>query len=171
MRKLLIGTVGLPRSGKTTWARSRGWPIVNPDSIRLALHGVRFRSEAEPMVWVMAKYMVKSLFLAGHDKVILDATNVTVERRRQWSDPDWDVFWQLVDTHPSVCVERARSQDDDLLVPVIERMASQMECFLPGENLWSLPKDPFLHRSHVPGQPPRKVYPEWPNPSPTSPST
>ncbi len=30
----LILTVGLPRSGKTTWALEQGWPIVNPDSIR-----------------------------------------------------------------------------------------------------------------------------------------
>ena len=35
----LIVMVGLPRSGKTTWARKQGYPIVNPDSIRLAFHG------------------------------------------------------------------------------------------------------------------------------------
>ena len=40
--KEIIVTVGLPRSGKTTWAREQGYPIVNPDSIRLSLHGKRF---------------------------------------------------------------------------------------------------------------------------------
>src|SRR5690554_6874569 len=34
-KHILICTVGLPRSGKTTWARKQSYPIVNPDSIRL----------------------------------------------------------------------------------------------------------------------------------------
>jgi predicted kinase len=33
----LILTVGLPRSGKTTWAKQQGVPMVNRDAIRLAL--------------------------------------------------------------------------------------------------------------------------------------
>ncbi|GAF94425.1 unnamed protein product, partial [marine sediment metagenome] len=64
--KKLILTVGLPRSGKTTWARKQGIPMVNPDSIRLALHGKAFIEEAEPMIWTIAKYMVRALFIAGH---------------------------------------------------------------------------------------------------------
>ncbi|KKK82651.1 hypothetical protein LCGC14_2801230, partial [marine sediment metagenome] len=49
MKKLIL-TVGLPRSGKSTWARKQGHPIVNPDSIRLALYGEPFIEEAEPMI-------------------------------------------------------------------------------------------------------------------------
>ena len=74
--KTLILTVGLPRSGKSTWAMQQGYPVVNPDSIRLALHGHRFREESEEHVWAIAKTMVNSLFIAGHDKVIVDATNI-----------------------------------------------------------------------------------------------
>lgn len=70
MVRLLV-TVGLPRSGKSTWAKQQGAPVVNPDAIRLALHGQAFLQEAEPLVWVMAKYMVEALFLAGHSTVIL----------------------------------------------------------------------------------------------------
>jgi len=39
--KILILTVGLPRSGKSTWAAKKGFPIVSPDAIRLAMHGMR----------------------------------------------------------------------------------------------------------------------------------
>jgi predicted kinase len=75
MTKTLIMTVGLPRSGKSTWAIAQGHPVVCPDAIRLALHGQPFIATAEPVVWATAKLMVASLFEAGHGVVILDATN------------------------------------------------------------------------------------------------
>lgn len=127
MSKELILTVGLPRSGKTTWAREQGHPIVNPDSIRLALHGQRFQLEAEPMVWAIARYMVRSLFLAGHDTVILDATNTTVSRRDEWISREWKTTLHVVPTCRDECVRRALEQDDLYIVPVIDRMAAQIE--------------------------------------------
>jgi len=36
-----------------------------------------FIKEAEKIVWTIVHYMVKALFIAGHNKVILDATNTT----------------------------------------------------------------------------------------------
>jgi predicted kinase len=65
MSKKLILTMGLPRSGKSTWAKQQSVPIVSPDAIRLAMTGQRWVGELEDMVWVVAKYMVRSLFLAG----------------------------------------------------------------------------------------------------------
>jgi len=74
--KKLIMTVGLPRSGKSTWARKQGHPI--------------------------AKYMVQSLFLAGHDTVILDATNTTAQRREEWDSTDWNVEYKLFETDMNI---------------------------------------------------------------------
>ena len=122
----LILTVGLPRSGKSRWARTQGCPIVNPDSIRLALHGERFIEEAEPMVWVLAKYMVKSLFYAGHTKIILDATNITKERRDFWKDEFWDVYLHYINTPTDVCIKRAIKDKRGNLIPIIERMHKEM---------------------------------------------
>ena len=45
------------RSGKTTWARQQGVPIVNRDAIRLALHGQRFEPRAESVVWAHLRYV------------------------------------------------------------------------------------------------------------------
>ena len=115
--------VGLPRSGKSTITNTMGYPIVNPDSIRLALHGQAFIGDAEPMVWVIAKYMVKSLFLAGHSDVILDATNITKARRDEWKSKKWNRQFVVVDTPKDVCLERA----NEALIPIIERMANEFE--------------------------------------------
>jgi predicted kinase len=90
LSKNLILTVGLPRSGKSTWAKEQGHPIVNPDAIRLAMHGTAYNTKVEPLVWATAKYMVEALFLAGHDKVIVDATNSTRKRREFWKSDDWE---------------------------------------------------------------------------------
>lgn len=127
----LILTVGLPRSGKTTWAKQQGLPIVNPDSIRLTLHGQRFIPAAEPMVWALAKYMVRSLFLAGHARVILDATNTTEKRRQEWYTEahahGYTVSLQIVDTPVEVCLARAVAEGDAAIVPIIEKMAAQWD--------------------------------------------
>jgi len=119
--KTLILTVGLPRSGKSTWAKKQNLPIVNPDSVRLALHGKAFIQDSEPMVWVITEYMVKSLFLAGHDKVILDATNTTFSRRSKWESKKWVLEYKEFKTDEDTCLKRAVESNPDL-IPVIKKM-------------------------------------------------
>lgn len=126
MKKLIL-TVGLPRSGKSTWAKEQGYPIVNPDSIRLTLHGYDYIQEAEPMVWTIAKYMVNSLFIAGHKIVIVDATNITKKRRDFWKTnimciDKWDIEYKLFNTSVEECAKRARDSGREDLLPVIEAM-------------------------------------------------
>jgi len=132
----LICMVGLPQSGKSTWAQSRESPIVNPDSIRIALHGQAYIPEAEPMVWAIAKYMVRSLFLAGHDTVILDATNATRKRRDDWSSDHWETVFKVIDTPADICAQRARKSGQDVLIPVIEGMQSRFEALGEDEIQW-----------------------------------
>lgn len=125
--KLLILMVGLPRSGKSTAARRLGFPIVSPDAIRLALHGQRFQTLAEPFVHAIAQTMVRALFLAGHETVVVDACHTTEKRRAAWQSADWSVAYRLVDTPSDVCLARAVAEGDAYIIPVIERMAAEWE--------------------------------------------
>ena len=78
--------VGLPRSGKSTYARAlqaHGWVRVSPDDFRLALHGRAFHAPAEPTVWASAELAVRALLIGGH-RVVVDATNATRRRRAPW---------------------------------------------------------------------------------------
>lgn len=131
--RILIATVGLPRSGKSTWAKSQAYPMVNPDSIRLALHGQRYALEAEPFVWAIAKVMVRSLFLAGHRVVILDATNTTRKRRDEWRSQEWGTFFKVIPTDKAECLSRGDAE----INPVIERMAEGWEALHDDEPRWS----------------------------------
>lgn len=125
--KHLWMTVGLPRSGKSTFVQRTGLPIVNPDSIRLALTGQRYYGPAEPIVWATAKLMTRALFLAGHNDVILDATNTTQQRRAEWKADLWVRSFLIVSTSPAVCLERAESAKDEVILPVIRKMVEEYE--------------------------------------------
>ena len=130
MSKLIL-TVGLPRSGKSTWARTTGHPVVNPDSIRTAMHGQPYFEHAEPLVWAFAKMMVRALFLAGHDTVILVATNTTKKRRDEWIDKSWTTVTQVFETSPAECIRRAQEGGREDLVAVINRMEAQWDLPIP----------------------------------------
>lgn len=124
----LICTVGLPRSGKSTWAKDSGYPIVNPDSIRLAIHGQAYFGPAEPWVWAMAGAMVEALFLAGHQTVILDATNISSARRQPWiNNHGAYIVWKAFYTTGAVCKERALATGQEYLLPVIDRMMAEWD--------------------------------------------
>lgn len=128
-QKTLVMMVGLPRSGKTTVAaglsRIIAAPIVNPDSIRLALHGQAFVASAEPFVWATAHTAVNALFLAGHNAVILDACNVSRKRRDEWTRGQWTrrVFVP-VKTSPELCRQRC---DTEQMRSIVDRMAERSD--------------------------------------------
>lgn len=132
----LILTVGLPRSGKTTWARAQPYPIVNPDSIRLAMHGRRFYAPAEPLVWATARLMVRSLFVAGHRVVVLDATGTIKSRRDEWKSTEWDLYFKEVPTDAATCRQRAVLENDAEILPIIDRMAATFEPLGPDDRRW-----------------------------------
>jgi adenylate kinase family enzyme len=129
--KTLIMMVGLPRSGKSTQAQEisykLGCPIVNRDSVRLALHGMRFLPEAEQMVAAIVKIMVKALFLAGHSNIVLDECNQTVKRRREWFSDNWSTEFVYIDTPVEICQQRAIETGQEDLIPVITRMAKEFD--------------------------------------------
>lgn len=138
----LYVTVGLPRSGKSTWARECGHPVVCPDEIRYALHGSAFYGPLEPLVWVIAKTMVVSLFRSGHNEVILDATSNTRKRRDEWKnirpwndDRTVQTTFVVFSASSEVCMKRA--ENDGVLKelkPVIARMFSAHEALGEDED-------------------------------------
>lgn len=133
---LLLVMVGLPRSGKTTIAkqfmRFFSASIVSPDAYRLSLHGEYFNKQAEGMVWASVRLAVNAMFYGGPSVVVADATNTTKNRREFWRDHEFDgslyeTKFVPVDTTAEVCIQRAREEDREDLVHVIDRMANNFQ--------------------------------------------
>lgn len=124
---------GLPKSGKTTYARGlqeAGWVRVCPDDIRRALHGRGHHPPAEPLVWANAELTVRALLLGGH-AVVVDATNTTKRRRAPWlaiaRDHEVPIEAFVLGTPTAECHERNRASDDSVPAEVIDRMDEQWE--------------------------------------------
>lgn len=121
--------------------------MVSPDAVRLALHGQRFAAEAEPFVWAITKVMVRALFMTGTPIVILDATNLSRERRDEWRSSEWATLFKAFDTPAEECRRRAIACDQPDLLPVIDRMAAGTDPLAEDEPLWSDVK--ALHETGV----------------------
>ena len=109
------------------------------DAIRLAFHGERYLAPAEDFVRSLSKYMIKSLFLAGHHTVICDETNFSRAARNYNRDASWDTEFHYVPTSKEICQERAIKTDQADLVPVIEEMANRWEDFEPDDTVITYP--------------------------------
>lgn len=139
----LIMTVGLPGSGKSTWAKAWGLPVVSPDAIRAAMYSEALAEKnkiipaLERMVWSTAHLMAESLFLAGHQKVVLDACNHRRCYRDEWAMPFHPWAWnsrELVyfDIPIETCLER---RPGPLFEEIINRMHSEFDPVESDEGL------------------------------------
>lgn len=120
--------VGIPGSGKSTYAVNLGCRIVCPDDIRED-YGVD-----SPEAFAIARQQIKSALEAGED-VVFDATNTLRSYRAEMISAGKQVASKTVciwlDIPLEVCIARhlervKRGICVTLPVSVIERMASQL---------------------------------------------
>jgi len=123
-------TIGLPRSGKSTWtqewAKHPNRVVLRFDDFRHVITGQRFFSGAEDHVRSAVFTAAKALLKAGYD-VLLDDTftsEVNIERAC-FIHP---FVYAVVFTTPiEVCKERAISTNQSDLILPIERMNNNLQ--------------------------------------------
>lgn len=127
-------TVGIARSGKSTWVKknSKKYVVICPDRIRKVIFGHQFHKNAEDFVWAYAKGMAKLLLEQGKS-VLIDATNINFESRYAWYKIALDykakikVIW--VKTSLKECKKRNTKSPEGERLPekVLDGMAAMFQ--------------------------------------------
>lgn len=127
----LHATIGLPRSGKSTFCNE--WVTKGPkrvivcsDDIRKSLHGRRYELLAETMVFAIKHIMTRSLLNRGFS-VIVDGTHSSEISIQRLLEIDKDTNFHYIDTDKTTCIQRAIKDNQDDLIPAIERINGNIE--------------------------------------------
>jgi predicted kinase len=111
------------------------WQIVCPDDIRTAM-GHEFYGPIEPLVWAITETQVRASLIRDR-KVLVDATNITKNERRKWKrvaeEFSVPVRAFVFHTPITICMYRARVDERQHMIPVIERMAKKYEAITEDE--------------------------------------
>lgn len=147
----LILTVGIPGSGKSTWAKQLaiqkpGYQLISTDSIRAQLYG----DEAVQGNWMEIQRSLltqlkttRQSIAQGHlIAVIYDATNARRRHRREFIQLARDcgyapIVAAWIDTPLAVCLQRNAGRSRQVPAEIIEKMHRQLTAAPPtkAENL------------------------------------
>lgn len=124
----VIMTVGLPASGKSTWATEQDLPIVSSDSIRKEWYGSEEIQGDGAEVFAEVHKRLKDLLDSGKDAII-DATNISQKRRRAFCEEFKDYEKEAVyfDTPYKEVLIRNLHRDRFVPVEVVNRMYKNLQ--------------------------------------------
>jgi predicted kinase len=122
----LYFTIGLPRSGKSTFAADwqKKFPkrvVLSGDDFRLAVYGKRFQYEGEPIVRASLITAARALLHAGYE-VLIDETNTTSPHVYDILNIDPDATAYIFSVTPEECIDRAIDCEQLDLIEPIKRM-------------------------------------------------
>lgn len=129
-RQKLIVLVGLPGSGKSTWAERQGVGVLSSDAVRTLLTGDAGNQTVNRLVFPTLHYLLAMRMKAGAKATILDATSLTAKERKAWirtaEELGCDVEAVFFDTPLAVC--KARNAARSRVVPekVMDRFAARL---------------------------------------------
>lgn len=129
-RQILTLLVGLPGSGKSTYAREHRFPIVSSDDLRHLLLDDAADQNQNRRIFALLRQIVRMRFEMERPLTVLDATNLSARERRTWIKLAqlYGVEVQAIffDTPLDVCKQRNRARSRNVPEDVIDMMAARM---------------------------------------------
>ncbi len=80
----MIVLVGVPGSGKSTWAKAQGCQVLSSDDFRLLLSGDETNQNIHQQVFAAMRHVLRARLGIGPATTIIDATNLRLRDRRPW---------------------------------------------------------------------------------------
>jgi predicted kinase len=122
--------VGLPGSGKSTYAERRGLPTLSSDEVRRLLADDPTDQTIHARVFSTLRYLARQRLAIGRPVTYIDATHLTRKERKPWIAMaglyDCDVEAILFDVPVEVCRERNRRRNRVVPEEAMDRMAAKL---------------------------------------------
>jgi predicted kinase len=129
-RPLVVLLVGLPASGKSTWARGRGAAVISSDELRWLLSDDATNQNIHGLVFATVRYLLRKRLELRRPLTFVDATNSTRQERRAYIKLGqmYDARVEAVyfDTPVEVCKQRNRERERFVPEWAIDAMAARL---------------------------------------------
>ena len=129
-RQRIVVFVGLPGSGKSSYAESSGVTPISSDLMRQLLADDATDQTIHARVFNCMRYLLRHRLAAGRPVTYLDATHLTPDERKPYIDiARWygcDVEALLFDVPLEVCMERNRGRERVVPEEAMQVMAAKL---------------------------------------------
>ena len=130
-RGVVVLTIGLPGSGKSTWYKRRGITPLSSDLLRTILFDNITEQRYQHLVFSTLRSLLRARLIAKMPWNYVDATNLSPHERKQWIKMakgfGYEVQAVFFDVPVEVCMERNRRRERVVPDDVMQRMASKLK--------------------------------------------
>ena len=129
-RGIVVLTIGLPGSGKTSWFRRRAITPLSSDLLRMMLFDDITEQRYQDLVFSTLRYLLRARMIARMPWNYVDATNLSPRERRGWikmaQEFGYEVHAVFFDVPIEVCTERNARRGRMVPDDVMQRMAGKL---------------------------------------------